>query len=199
MSGSNNSERLGDLAERAKCLAVSSVMPKTRTSYDSCWNQFVVFCSDNNLHDPSDVTDEAPNNIALFITTRFDECTNAAGTCDNIRSGIRSHYKRVIKAPDGWNKCNVINKFVGNPCDAIEITELIKGTCNTSRSRGDTSKRSAPMTMRMLCSLWDFIKTFIIANPNCDDEGIYVMAGCAACFYLWLRIDEIFKLRFKKN
>ena len=86
-------------------------------------------------------------------------------------------------------------KFVGNPCDAIEITELTKGIHNTSRTRGDTSKRSAPMTMRMLCLLWEFIEMFIAANPNSADEDICVMAGCATCFYLWLRIDEFFKLQ----
>ena len=122
-------------------------MPNTRTLCDSCWNQFVVFCSEKNLHVPSDITDEAPNHIALLMTTRFDESTSKAGTCSNVRIGIRSHYKRVTKEPDWWNKCNVINMFVGNPCDAIEITELAKVICNTSRTGGDTSKRSAPMTM----------------------------------------------------
>ena len=68
MSYSTNSEKLSDLSERAKCLVVSSVIPATRTSYDSYWNQFSAFCNKNNLSNLSVVNDEAPNHVACFIT-----------------------------------------------------------------------------------------------------------------------------------
>ena len=37
----------------------------------------------------------------------------------------------------------------------------------------------------------------VMANPNVADEGLPVMAGCASCFCLWLRTDELFRLQFK--
>ena len=49
MSDSNNSDRLSDLAERDKCLAISSVLPTVRTLHDSQWNKFVAFCLENNF------------------------------------------------------------------------------------------------------------------------------------------------------
>ena len=100
-----NSEMLADLAECAKRLVVSSAMPTTRTSYESCWKQLTVFCDKNNLSNPSVVTDEAPSHVVCFITARFDR-NNAAGTCDDIRSAIRSHHKHTVKTPDSWRKCN---------------------------------------------------------------------------------------------
>ena len=89
---------------------------------------------------------------------------------------------------------NHLKKRVGNPCDAIEVTELIKGIHNASRSRGDTAKRAAPMTISVICQLWEFIKLYMLTNPNVADEGLHVMARCSSCFCLWLRIDELFRL-----
>ena len=134
MSDLTNSKLLVNLTERAKCLVVNSVMPTTRTSYGSDWKQFAAFCDENNLSNPSVVTDEAPNHVTCFITTTFDG-NNTAGTCHNIRSAIRSHYNYTIKTPDGWRNCNVLHKFTGNPCNAIEVTEITKGMHNTSRNR----------------------------------------------------------------
>ena len=90
MSDPSSAERLVGIAERAKCLVLGSVKPGTKNSYDSYWNHFVSFCDENTLHDPSEVTDEAPNHVAYCITTRFEGGVKA-GSCENLRSAIRSH------------------------------------------------------------------------------------------------------------
>ena len=100
MSNSSNNEKFSNLAERAKHLATSSVLPKTRASYNSYWNQFALLSSENSLQNQSKITDESPNHIALYIITQFNEGKSTADTCDNIRSWIRSYYKRIIKVLD---------------------------------------------------------------------------------------------------
>ena len=64
---------------------------------------------------------------------------------------------------------NHLNKFTGNPRDAIDATGLTKGDHNTSRNRGGAPERLAPMTMSVLCQLWELIKTHIVANHNVTD------------------------------
>ena len=150
MSDPPASERLVDIAERAKCIVLDSVKPATRISHDSYWNKFAAFCVGNALRDPSEVTAEAPNRVAYCINTRFEGGAKA-GSCDNIRSAIRSHCKRFVKHPYGWVFDNHLREHVGKPCDAIEVMELIRHIFNTSHSRGDTAKRAAPMTISMIC------------------------------------------------
>ena len=53
------------------------------------------------------------------------------------------------------------------------------------------------MTISVICQLWEFIKTHVVTNVDVYDERFHVMEGCASCFYLWLRIDEFFRLQFK--
>ena len=109
MSDPSTFEILVKIAERAKCLVLDSVKPATGIPYDSYWNQFAAFYVENALHDPSEVTDEAPTHVAYHITTRFKGGTKA-GSCDNIRSAIRSHCKRFVKCPYGWVFDNHLNK-----------------------------------------------------------------------------------------
>ena len=148
------------------------------------------------MPDPSNVTDESPNHVSYFITSKFND-NKASGTCENIRSAIKHHYKRVIKVEDGWRKCDSSKKYVGNPCDALTVTELIKGIENVSRQRGDTTRRASPMTMDVLNKLWSFMSNCIIMNPGVAAEGMHLMAACPTCFCLWLRINELFKLKMK--
>ena len=161
---------------------LDSVKQETRTSHDSYWNQFSAFCAQNALHDPSDAIDEAPNHVANRIATRF-EGGSKSGSCDNMRSVIRSHCKRFVKCPDGWAFDNYLKKFIGDPYDIVDVTELIKGACNASHSRRDTTKRVAPMTMIVFCQLCEFLKIHIVTNPNVADEGFHLMAGCTRFFY----------------
>ena len=58
------------------------------------------FREENALYDPSEVTDEAPNHVAHCVTTRFEGGVKV-GSCDNIRSAIRSHCKCIVKCSDG--------------------------------------------------------------------------------------------------
>ena len=60
-------------AERAKFLVLGSVKPAEMGSCDSHWNKFAVFCVENTLHDPSEVTDEVPNHVDYCAITRFEE------------------------------------------------------------------------------------------------------------------------------
>ena len=82
-----------------------------------------------------------------------------------------------------------MNKFVGNPRDTIDIIELTKGISNKSCTSSNASKRSAPVAMRILCLLWEFVKMFIIANPTSADECVCAMTEGAMCFYSWLDIE----------
>ena len=148
----NGNDALLDLAERAKCLGQQSVKTTTRQSHSSHWTQFANFCKQHGMPDPSDVTDESPNHVSYFITSKFND-NKASGTCENIRSAIKHHYKRVITVEDRWRKCDDSENYVGNPCDALAVTELIKGIENVSRQRGDTARRAAPMTMDVLNKL----------------------------------------------
>ena len=63
--------------------------------------------------------------------------------------------------------------------------------------RGDITIRAAPMKMNVRCKLWEFIVRFIVSNPGVAAEGINAMAACAKIFHLWLRINELFKLKMK--
>ena len=128
-------------------------MPTAKTSYESYWNKFAAFCDKNNASNPSVVTEEAPSHVDYFIIKRFDG-NNAAGAFYNIRSAIRSNFKRTTQTSHGWRKWNVLNTFCGNPCDTIEVTNLTKGTHNNSCNRGDTAKRAMSMTMSVVCQLW---------------------------------------------
>ena len=127
------------------------------------------FCEENALYDPSEITDEAPNHVAYYITVRFEGGVKT-GSCDNIRSAIMSYYKCVVKCSDRWAFDNHLKKRIGNPCDAIEVTELIKGVFNSSRSRGDVAKRAVPLTISVLCQLWEFVRMHVLPNPNVADE-----------------------------
>ena len=100
MSDPSSAENLVDTPERDKCLVLDSVKPATRNSHDSHWNQFVSFCEESSLHDPSEVTYEAPNHMAYCTATRFEGELNT-GSCDNTRSAIRLHFKCFVKFSDG--------------------------------------------------------------------------------------------------
>ena len=60
----------------------------------------MLFCSENNLENFSEIRDKSSNHITLVIITRFDKGASTAGTCYNIRCEIRSYYKRIIKVLD---------------------------------------------------------------------------------------------------
>ena len=103
MNDPTNFNILVGLAERAKYLVKTIVLLITCTSHDSCWNQLVVVYGKHDIGDPSKVRKEAPNHAAYFITAMFDG-TNSAGTCYNIRSGIRYHCKHCLKYLTGGRR-----------------------------------------------------------------------------------------------
>ena len=49
----------------------------------------------------------------------------------------------------------------------------------------------------MIYALYEFIIVYITLNPNFTNERIYLMARHTIYFYLWLCIDELFKLQVK--
>ena len=52
--------------------------------------------------------------------------------------------------------------------------------------------------MNMLIKLHEFIETCVATNPLSLEEDVHVMAICDECFYLWLRVNELFKLKMKQ-
>ena len=99
-----------------------------------------------------------------------------------------------MKCPGRWAFESHLKKFIGNPRDAVDVMEMVKGVCKTSRSRGDTSKRMELMTMNVLCQLWEFIKFYIMTNASVADEGLHLMAGCASCFLLMVARRRAFSV-----
>ena len=95
---------------------------------ETYWIKFTNFCSDNELEDPSFITNKTVRNIKLCLT--FKCCTEGLGfkTAEGVRSGIRNHYSRILKLDDGWSNA----ACVGNPCDSNEVKDQITSIKKTN-------------------------------------------------------------------
>jgi len=188
---------VGNLLNRALAVKNCAIRDTTLPSYKSNWNGFSEWMKENGNIDPEIVTEVTPNYIAACLTHHFENLNHAAGTIDNIKSAIRHHYKRNLRLEDGWTKNTNTGSYVGNPCDSIEVKELVSGSYNVSKDRGDSSKRAAPMKIEYLNATCTDMLLYLESHPECRVEVLCFLAACSTAFYLWMRIDELFNMKCK--
>ena len=73
---------------------------------------------------------------------------------------------------DGRRKCHARSDFFGNPCDALDVTESIKGIETVCIDRGASTKRVVQMTMSALIKVCEFIETCVATNILSLEEGV---------------------------
>ena len=148
--------------------------------------------------DPEIVTDIMHNYIAAFLTHHFEILNHKAGTIENVKSTIRHHYKRNLRLEDGSMHNTITGSHVGNPCDSIEVKELVSGSYNVSKDRG-SSKREEPMRIECLNSMSTCMLLCLESHPNCRVEVLHFLAACSTAFCLWMLIDELINGKCKHS
>ena len=110
----NLKTNIESLTKKSDEVEKNIVVKRSANLHEGYWTKFSKFCSDNELENPSIISNKTVKSIKLCLT--FKCCTEGHGfkTAEGVRSGIRNHYSRTRKVDDGWS--NV--KFEGNPCDS---------------------------------------------------------------------------------
>ena len=117
---------IGYLFNRATALKKRAIRDTTLPSYKSNWNSFSKRMKQNGDVDPEIVTDVMPNYISACLTHPFENLNHKAGTIDNMKSAIRNHCKRNLRLEDVWTHNMITGRYVGNPCDSIEVKDFSK-------------------------------------------------------------------------
>ena len=83
------------------------------------------------------IIDTSPNYIAAYLTYHFENKNNKAGYTDNIRSGIKSYFKRNAYVKDYWHYDLIKKCHVGKLYGSIIVKETESSSDNVSKDRGD--------------------------------------------------------------
>ena len=77
----------------------------------------------------------------------------------------------------------------GSPTNSIVVNEAVQFYKREKKKKG--SKSALPFRFKYMSKVWEKSK-----EPGSDPLYYsYLMAACSTCFILWLRIDELVKLR----
>ena len=120
----------------------------------------------NSDNDSEEVIDTTRNQIAARQTHHFEDFHHTPGTVECIKNALKHHYKINLRLEDGWTFDTIKKNCVGNPCDLIEVKELVSGSCNVSEDRGDVSENMAPMKVDYLIKMSMIMLHQIKIHPN---------------------------------
>ena len=158
------SEALNTLILKATTLSKLAIPDTIKTSYNSYQKGYENYIKSQGISNPEAIIDITPNHIVAYLIHHFEEKNNKARYINNIRSGIKSHYKRNLRAEDRQRYDATKQYYIGNPCDSIVVKEIVSGADNISKDRGDQTKWAAPITMKHLNALWIFMLSYFIEN-----------------------------------
>ena len=163
------------------------VVKSSANQHEGCWTKFTKFCSDNQLENPSIISDKTVKSIKLHLTFKCYTEGNGHKSAEGVRSGIRNHCSRILKADDGWS--NV--KFEGNPCDSNEAKDQITSIKKDKLNQGTMPTRAMAFSYRHLEML---VQAINLSTNVSNVIKCFMLATSTTAFYLWLRINELLNL-----
>ena len=107
-----------------------AIKKNTFPSYEYHWKGFIDWMKTNSNVNPEIVDDTTLNHIASYLTYHFEYLHHKSGTTCNIKSGLKHHYKLNLLLENGQTRDSTNNGYFGNPCDSIEVKELVTGSHN---------------------------------------------------------------------
>lgn len=181
----------------AEQTARAGVKKSSSSVYDRKWKNFRSFCMDEKVQEGNAVVDPEGNDqpnadivgkIIEYFHFKIVEEGCDPGEAVNIRSALASIYKRNHHRIGTW-KVNEDGSTEGSPTNSIVVNEAVQFYKREKKKKG--AKSALPFRYKYMSRVWE----------RARDVGVdslyysYVMAACSMCFVLWLRIDELVKLR----
>lgn len=192
-----NVSRAATRKEQAEQTAKAGVKGSSSNVYERKWKNFKAFCMDENVQEGNGVVDPEssgqPNadiigKIVEYFHYKISEEGCDPGEAINIRSALASVYKRRFHRIGMW-KVNEDGTTEGTPTNSIVVNEAVQFYKREKKKKG--SKSALPFRFKYMSRVWENAKEVGIESLYYS----YLMAACSTCLILWLRIDELVKLR----
>ena len=150
-----------------------------------------IFCSGNELEDPSLIANNAVKSTKLRITLKCRAEGLGFKTAEAARSVVRRRRSRASKLGDGWTNA----ALSGNPCGSDEAKNQVDSVKKGNLKQGEVPTRAMALSHQRTEKLAQALNFGATASSATVP---FVLATASAALCLWLRASETLSLRLNQ-